>query len=147
MARRRPHTPKGSGPVPPLAPELEAEFQARVVEWATKNRWRHHHQYDARRSKEGWPDLALWRPETGEFLLAELKTEKGRVRPDQKRVIEELRQAGLEVHLWRPSDWEFVVERLRLRWSASGQPLSSREESGDRPGTGPSVVRGHAPAT
>lgn len=76
----------------------------------------------------GWPDLALWRgpavdplwpelPAMGrhEFMLAELKAEKGRLRDDQKETIDQLRACGLEVVVWRPSDWAAIEERLRRR--------------------------------
>jgi VRR-NUC domain len=113
--RHHPHNPRGR---PAPATYSEAAFQADVVRWARLNRWRHFHPHDSRRSNEGWPDLALWRPETGEFLLVELKTQKGRLTRDQRRVIDELRTAGVEVHLWRPSDWAVIERRLRMRWTA-----------------------------
>lgn len=89
----------------------EREFQATVMELATLLGWRCYHVPDSRRCEAGWPDLALWRPPR--FLLAELKTNKGRVRLIQQQTIDELRECGLEVHLWRPSQWDTIVETLR----------------------------------
>ncbi len=62
-------------------------------------------------SEPGWPDLSLAR--TPEFFLAELKSETGRLSPAQHEWIELLRSCGLEVHVWRPSDFDVIHERLR----------------------------------
>ena len=92
----------------------EREWQAQVVEAATLTRWRHYHAYDSRRSDPGWPDLVLVRDT--ELLFVELKTELGRVSPDQRAWLDALAAAGAEVHVWRPTDFTLVWERL------SGQP-------------------------
>ena len=89
----------------------EREFQATVMELATLLEWRCYHVPDSRRCEAGWPDLALWRPPR--FLLAELKTNKGRVRLIQQQTIDELRECGLEVYLWRPNMWSEIEATLR----------------------------------
>lgn len=89
----------------------ERAFQAAVVELATLLGWRCYHVPDSRRGEAGWPDLALWRPPR--FLLAELKTNKGRVRLIQQQTIDELRECGLEVYLWRPNMWSEIEATLR----------------------------------
>lgn len=94
---------------------LEAQWQEQVVKLATLCGWRHFHPYSMRRSDPGWPDLALWRPRTQEFFLAELKTDRGRLSPDQKRVIADLEACGLEVRVWRPRDFREVATRLGAR--------------------------------
>lgn len=91
----------------------ERQFQAWVLEVAELGRWSHFHPYDSRRSRAGWPDLALWRP--GEFLVAELKTDTGRVSPAQLDVLVGLEQAGVEVHVWRPCDRGVIEKRLTAR--------------------------------
>jgi hypothetical protein len=48
----------------------------------------------------------------GEFLLAELKAAKTKVTQAQLAAHELLRACGLEVRLWRPSDWPEIRERL-----------------------------------
>ena len=93
------------------AASTEREFQATVIELATLLGWRSYHVPDSRRCEAGWPDLALWRPPR--FLLAELKTERGRVRPIQQQTIEELKQCALEVYIWRPSNWSEIAELLQ----------------------------------
>ncbi len=89
----------------------EREFQATVMELATLLGWRCYHVPDSRRCEAGWPDLALWRPPR--FLLAELKANKGRVRLIQQQTIDELRECGLEVYLWRPNMWSEIEATLR----------------------------------
>lgn len=110
----RPHlVPRGSGfVVQPRASELsERQFQQRVVDLAQLRGWRHFHAYNSQRSAPGWPDLALVR--RGRLVLAELKTETGRVRPEQRLWLDDLAAVpSLEVHLWRPSDWPLVLIAL-----------------------------------
>lgn len=89
----------------------ERQFQDAVIELAKLRGWRVYHVPDSRRCEAGWPDLALWRPPR--FLLAELKTDKGKVRPIQQQTIDELRECGLEVYLWRPNMWSEIEATLR----------------------------------
>lgn len=99
-------------------PDLsEADFQRQVIELAHLYGWHVMHvrksigrrggaaAHQTTTSIKGWPDLTLFRPSTGEHFMAELKSEKGRLSADQKRTIADLRDSGLEVHVWRPSDW------------------------------------------
>lgn len=53
----------------------------------------------------GWPDLFLASGKRRRVLAVEVKRELGDpVTPDQVRVHTTLREAGLEVVVWRPSD-------------------------------------------
>lgn len=100
----------------------EQAFQQQVVELARVCRWRTMHvrrtvgrgrTWTTSTSVTGWPDLAIWRP--GQFLLVELKSDTGKVTPDQQRVLSSLCAAGVDVRVWRPKDWEQIVETLRCR--------------------------------
>ena len=67
------------------------------------------HAYDSRRSPHGWPDLVIARPHTagypgGAVLFAELKSQSGKVTPQQEAWLEALQFAGCETRCWRPSD-------------------------------------------
>lgn len=88
----------------------ERDFQGAVLELATLLGWRYYCVPDSRMCPAGWPDLALWQPP--HFMLVELKTERGRVREAQQQTIDELRECGLEVHIWRPGDWETIQQTL-----------------------------------
>ena len=88
----------------------EAAFQRSVVEAAEALGWLVFHDHDSRRNKAGLPDLILVR---GRIVFAELKAECGRVRPEQRKWIDALRLAGGDVHVWRPSDMDDVMELLK----------------------------------
>jgi len=69
-------------------------------------------QTPVRHDAKGWPDLVLVRDKV---IFVELKTDKGTIRPEQHQWIAWLEAAGQEVHVWRPSDWDEVVEVLRWK--------------------------------
>ncbi len=103
---------RGPRPWAPLPPNLsEKAWQQVVLDLAGWRGWRRYHTFDSRRSTAGWPDLALVR--RGRLLLVELKTERGRVTPQQARWLADLSACpGIEVHVWRPSAWPSVQEVL-----------------------------------
>lgn len=81
----------------------EAELQSAVIDLARWHGYRHYHTVDSRKSRPGFPDLVLVHERTGRLIFAELKAEKGRVRPDQAKWLALLGKQN-EAHLWRPSD-------------------------------------------
>lgn len=55
---------------------------------------------------KGWPDLALVRDRPPRrFLVAEVKGDGDRLRPEQKQWLLALMDAGVETHVWTPKDW------------------------------------------
>lgn len=85
-----------------------------VIDLAKVNRWRLYHAYDSRRSAAGFPDLVLVRPPR--LIFAELKTAKGRLTREQGGWLTDLGALalpGVEVYVWRPDDWNEIVERLK----------------------------------
>lgn len=102
----------------------ENEFSTLVRDVARLAGWRGYHTYDSRRSNHGFPDWVFVR--NGRIVFAELKAENGRVSDAQREWLDELEKAegmtdphgyrgGVEVHLWRPSDWDAIVETLTGR--------------------------------
>lgn len=61
-----------------------------------------YHTFNSRRSTPGWPDLALCGGSG--FILRELKTEKGRLTPEQAQWGVALRSVGQNWDVWRPAD-------------------------------------------
>jgi hypothetical protein len=88
-----------------------------VIEAATLHGWRVSHGRPARTGR-GWrtpvqghigaPDLLLARD--GDVLLIELKSNTGRLRPDQDIWLNHLGPYG---GVWRPRDANLVLARLR----------------------------------
>lgn len=59
------------------------------------------------RNASGWPDLVLARPPR--LIIVELKSQAGRVKPEQDRWLKLLRACpGIETYLWRPDDWDDI---------------------------------------
>lgn len=89
----------------------EKDFQQMVLNVAWPSGWETYHTYDSRRSDPGFPDLCLVRGER--LLFAELKTIKGRLRDAQKHWLALLTKVPcVEVYLWRPTDWDAIVDIL-----------------------------------
>ncbi len=91
----------------------EADFQQQVIDLARLCGWRAHYVRESRGSPHGWPDLVLCRPPR--LIFAELKVEsvtKGKLTPDQIAWLEELHLCGVATYVWRPSNWDHIVEVL-----------------------------------
>ena len=106
--------------------ETEAGFTKAVVDLARLNGWMVFHPIPLRTAKgwatgtmgdAGFPDLTLARG--GRVILAELKTDRGRLTASQERWV---REAGAVV--WRPHQWADIVVVL--------SPLPAAGAAGDR---------------
>jgi hypothetical protein len=89
----------------------EKQFTRQVIELAQIFGWRVYHTWLSIRSASGFPDLCLVRG--NRLIFAELKSERGAPTPAQKGWLEALKQTSAEVYLWRPSDFDMIVELLR----------------------------------
>lgn len=110
----------------------EKEWQAQVIDLADKLGWTHLHvrrsigkgrRWTTATNLDGWPDLTLIRPtpeHDGEIVFVELKSETGKVEPEQEAVHDLLRRAGHDVYVWRPSDLEAAGARLSA-WRRKGR--------------------------
>lgn len=98
----------------------EAQFQAQVIQIARMNGWRvfHPQKMQARDGSwrtalsgdRGWPDLALAHRDRG-FIVAELKTDQGKLAPDQLAWLHNL-APWAECYVWRPADLDTIARRL-----------------------------------
>jgi hypothetical protein len=107
----------------------EADFLQLITDAAELYGWRWAHWRPARTRHgwrtpvsgplgKGWPDLMLIRDRDGRMLWAELKRAGAMPDPDQSAVLDYLRRFArfhgwASVHVWRPDDWDEIVETLK----------------------------------
>jgi hypothetical protein len=89
----------------------ERQLQDAVTHLLTACGWLIYHTHDSRRSNAGFPDLIAL---CGRWHLAnELKSQRGRIRPEQTIWMAAYREAGVTVCLWRPEHWlDGTIERV-----------------------------------
>ena len=97
----------------------EEQWLSRVLETACLHGWRCQHVRPARTAR-GWrtpvqghvgaPDLLLARD--GVLLVAELKSDRGRLGPGQREWLD---AAGAHARLWKPQDWAAVLAELERK--------------------------------
>jgi hypothetical protein len=93
------------------ARQTEKEFQATVVKTARQFGWLVFHFPNAIINPI-FPDLLMFRD--GQTLMAELKTERGKLSVAQAALLLDLDAHGVQVHLWRPSDWDEIEQTLKV---------------------------------
>lgn len=85
----------------------EKQFQTEIVQVARQSGFTlAYHTHDSRRSERGFPDLVLVHPGLRWVLFVEVKTEKGKLAPDQVRWRDALIATGQRWYCWRPRDRE-----------------------------------------
>jgi hypothetical protein len=96
----------------------ERLFQDAVEQIAKMNGWLIFHASPKmvrpgvwRSDGKGFPDLVLCHPKRG-FIMAELKSQDGRLSHDQKLWGEALLNAGIEHYVWRPNQLDLIAARL-----------------------------------
>jgi len=100
----------------------------RAVHWRplrTQHGWRTPVQGDG----VGWPDLILVKGRR--IIAAELKSDTGRLAPEQQQWLDTLAGAGIETFLWRPSDVQSIADTLAGKPSTF-QPSRVAESVGSR---------------
>lgn len=100
----------------------EAEFQALVTQLASRCGWWTMHVYPLQTKGgrhrtpttcPGWPDLVLWHPTRQLVWFRELKTDGGRLSPDQRDCLRSLRAAGADVAVWTADQIDHIEHTLR----------------------------------
>lgn len=105
----------------------EAQFQRQVLQLAKLCGWRTAHfrpgldrrgnwQTAVAGDGAGFPDLVLVRERV---LFVELKTDTGRLTPDQEAWRQAAQAAGATHHVWRPRDWPAIESTLQRRSEAT----------------------------
>lgn len=88
----------------------EKELQSAVLEYMGWRSWLVYHTHDSRRSQPGFPDVVGVKG--SRLVFIELKTEKGKLRAEQKEWLDRLVKAHDEVYLVRPSTQDALFENL-----------------------------------
>jgi len=88
----------------------EKEFQSMVEEIAKLYGWTYYHTRNSIGSQAGFPDLVMLRGERE--VVAELKSQKGKLTEPQKDWLKKFKKAGNETFVWRPSDIRDIEEIL-----------------------------------
>ena len=114
-----------SDPAALLGEISEKDFSQEVVELAEALGWTVFRTHDSRHSPDGEPDLRMVHPVLRRVVWAELKAANGKLRPAQLTAIETLRQAGAEVYVWQPADWEYIVKVLQRFWFKANRSASA----------------------
>lgn len=90
----------------------EKQLTVYVKELAKLFGWRRYHTFWSKHSAKGYPDECLVRD--GRLIYAELKSERGKVTPDQQAWLDDLQAVpGVEIYCWRPSQMDAIAEILR----------------------------------
>ena len=96
----------------------EAQLQSSIIEAAGYGGWLHFHvsRSDLGRATPGFPDLVLVHPTRKELLFVELKSSKGKLRPEQVVWIDALKDVEfISVGVIRPADADELIARLVTR--------------------------------
>jgi hypothetical protein len=97
----------------------ERVFQRQVVRLAKLYGWRVAHFRPAQVARGRWltpvmadgagfPDLVLVHSRRQLLAFVELKSDSGRIRPEQEEWLADLRAAGIAAFVWRPRDWPAI---------------------------------------
>lgn len=98
------------------SPMTEEQLQVAVLQLAEISDYGiRYHNPDSRRSQAGFPDLVLGSLSRRRVLFRELKTDTGKVRPEQSACLDTLTFAGLDAGVWRPADLKSgrIIRELR----------------------------------
>jgi VRR-NUC domain-containing protein len=122
-------------------PRRGKALQADIIELARRYGWRvgHFPPISTTRAGKSWwltpvaadgkgfPDLLLVRDR---IVMAEVKGDGDSIRPEQAEWLTAFRLAGVETHVWRPSDWsDGTIESVLRRREPLGVATSTPEAS------------------
>lgn len=103
--RSRYARPAKAGTIPGAKNMAESKFQAKIGQYALHKGLLHYHTHNSERSEGGFPDSVI----VGEYVMyRELKSDSdsATVSPKQRKWIEALEAAGVDVDIWWPVQWE-----------------------------------------
>jgi hypothetical protein len=68
-----------------------------------------YHTFNSLHSPRGFPDILAIRTRDKRALVAELKSENGKVTLAQDKWLAAFQLVGIPAYLWKPSDWDEIV--------------------------------------
>ena len=89
----------------------ENDFEQQVKELAAIYHWRYYHTWTSIHSPRGFVDVVMVKG--NRLVFAELKSDKGKLTAYQEEWLDALKDTGAEVYVWRPGDFNEIVEVLR----------------------------------
>ena len=95
-----------------LAGVTEKQLQSTILDALGYMGWKTYHTFDSRRSNPGFPDIVAVKG--GRVMAVELKSEKGKIRPEQIEWLDALSITPTETHLVRPSTMDSFLEEAAL---------------------------------
>ena len=91
----------------------EADLREQIRDLCKLFGWRFLFTWTSIHSPKGMLDLFLINAEQKRVIFAELKSEKGKMTPEQQQVFDELKACGQEVYVWKPHDIENIARLLK----------------------------------
>lgn len=96
----------------------ERDLREQVRDLCKIYHWRFLFTWTSIHSPKGMLDLLLINKEQERVIFAELKSERGKMTPEQQETFDELDACGQEVYLWRPADIENIARLLKQETGA-----------------------------
>lgn len=91
----------------------EAELQQLLTDAAHMHGWLVFHDHDSRRNARGFPDLVMVHGQRRRVLFLELKSDTGRLRPEQREWMAALDQCDtIGSAVVRPGDADQIIAYL-----------------------------------
>jgi hypothetical protein len=88
----------------------EKQFTQQVIQLLTACGFdRVYHTWTSLHSERGFPDILALRTRDKRVLVAELKSENGKITLAQDMWLAAFDLVGIPAFLWRPSDWDAIV--------------------------------------
>ena len=95
-------------------PVTERDLREQVRDLCGLFGWKMHFTWMSMHSPKGMLDLLLINREKKRVIFAELKSDKGKLTPEQQETFDGLEACGQEVYVWRPGDIEHIARLLRI---------------------------------
>jgi hypothetical protein len=128
--------------VPTVKPITERDFTDQVIQLASRLGWLCLHIRPGRTvagwrtcvqgQGKGFPDVLAVHKVSGRIFVAELKSNHGRLSPEQEIWLQLFRAAGIPAYVWTPKNWGAIEDVLRGQHPEDVQG----DAGGTRHGTG-----------